>query len=125
MENVSKAVIMAGSVLIAISLISLAIYAYSYFRNYANTSEQLLSVSQVESFNRYYESFTEGTDTIRGIDALNIYNKAQEDGISCDSLGSWYSSSADLETLATHFLETCNYSIGYDSFGQVSSISFN
>ena len=123
MENVSKAVIMAGSVLIAISLISLAIYAYSYFRNYANTSEQLLSVSQVESFNRYYESFTEGTGTIRGIDALNIYNKAQDDGISCPS-PSWYSSSADLETLATNFLTPCNYSIGYDSFGQVSSISF-
>ena len=35
MENASKAVIMAASVMIAVAVISLALYTYSYFRNYA------------------------------------------------------------------------------------------
>lgn len=123
MENASKAVIMAGGVLIAVSLISLALYAYSFFRDYANSSEQLLTLSQVESFNRFYESFNEGTDTIRGIDALNIYKKAQEDGIKCNSL-SWFSST-DLETLSTNFLHSYSYDIDYASNGQVYIITIN
>lgn len=123
MENASKAVIMAGGVLIAVSLISLALYAYSFFRDYANSSEQLLTLSQVESFNRFYESFNEGTDTIRGIDALNIYKKAQEDGINCNSL-SWFSST-DLETLSTNFLHSYSYDIDYASNGQVYIITIN
>ena len=54
MENASKAIIMAGGVLIAVAIISLALYAYATYRDYANSSEQILSTSQITSFNRYY-----------------------------------------------------------------------
>lgn len=90
MENASKAIIMAGGVLIAVAVITLALYGFSKYKDYARTSEQILTVSQIESFNRFYESYQEGTGKngtisgiplyeIRGIDYLNIYKKAIED----------------------------------------------
>ena len=128
MENASKAIIMAGGVLIAVSLISLAIYAYSYFKDYANVSEQMLSISQIESFNRYYDSFE---STIRGIDALNIYNKALEDindGYQIDivlqgTVASEIINQTDEELLSQKFLKEYNYSVDYDSSGRVNKIT--
>ncbi len=79
MENASKALVMAGAVLIAVGVITLALYVYSVFSSYANTMETVYSASQVESFNRFYESYPEGT--IRGVDALNLYRKACDDDV--------------------------------------------
>lgn len=94
MENASKALIMAGGVLIAVAIITLAIYTYSYYKEYARSSEQMLTLSQIESFNRFYESYQSSTNStgtidgkstkfylIRGIDYLNIYKKAKEDNL--------------------------------------------
>lgn len=86
MENASKAIIMAGGVLIAVAVISLALYVYFNFGEYAKTSDQMLTISQIESFNRFYESYDSdpvaGSSykySIRGIDAINIWRKAKED----------------------------------------------
>ena len=38
MENASKAIIMAGGVLIAVAIISLSLYVYAKYRAYANSS---------------------------------------------------------------------------------------
>ena len=133
MENASKAVVMAGGVLIAVSLISLALYAYSYFKDYANSSEQLLTLSQIESFNRFYESFDEGTDTLRGVDVLNIYKKAVEDGftagvnldISGISNTAWITATnLDLETQGYKLLNgTYGYELTYStSTGQIIAV---
>lgn len=93
MENASKALIMAGGVLIAVAIITLALYAYSNYKNYASASEQMLTLSQIESFNKFYEAYTSEpinsssyTYKIRGIDAINIYNKALDDKEKDDSL---------------------------------------
>lgn len=65
MENASKAVIMAGGVLIAVAIISVALYAYASFKGYTESQEQVLTANQIQNFNRFYESFSEGTKTIR------------------------------------------------------------
>ena len=65
MENASKAVIMAGGVLIAVAVISAALYAYMSFKGYTESNEQILTANQIQQFNRFYQSFPEGTDTIR------------------------------------------------------------
>lgn len=124
MENASKAVIMAGGVLIAVAVISLALYAYGLFSGYAESSEQMLTANQIQSFNRFYESFTEGEETIRGVDAINIYNKALDDGIETsnitipDVLKNYLSQ----ENPAGNFLVTYDYDLDYDSQGKVSKI---
>lgn len=57
MENASKAVVMAGGVLIAIAVISIAIYMYTTARGVASSSEESLSVAQIQSFNKFYTAF--------------------------------------------------------------------
>ena len=125
MENASKALIMAGGVLIAVAIISLALYAYATYRNYANSSEQILSTSQIVSFNRYYESF-DTTKNIRGIDALNIYKRAKDDHEKDESFQVTYSPSgmiANLEADSGKFLDT-NYNVdySYDSRGKICKV---
>ena len=122
MENASKAVIMAGSVLIAIAVISIALYAYGIFSGYAESSEETLTATQIASFNRFYQSYEEGTDTIRGVDVINIINRAEDDEIeSVPSIPSELTG----DDQAEHYLDKYNYSLDYDVQGRVSKISIN
>ncbi len=76
MENASKALIIAGGVLIAIMVVSIALFLLASARGFADTQNEKAEASAIESFNRYYQSFD---SSILGIDALNIYNKAIND----------------------------------------------
>lgn len=125
MENASKAIIMAGGVLIAVAIISLALYAYATYRDYANSSEQILSTSQIVSFNRYYESF-DTTSNIRGIDALNIYKRAMDEHEKDDSFQVICSPSdmiSSIENDSSKFLNM-NYTVdySYDSKGKICKV---
>ncbi len=134
MENASKALIMAGSVLIAVAIISLALYAYSNYREYARSSEQKLTLAQIENFNRFYESYEISGNAnrisanqyrIRGVDVLNIYNKAVGDKKSDDSFtikvfdGVVNSISGDSDTFIKN-----NYYVkySYDIYGKISEV---
>ena len=124
MENASKAVIMAGGVLIAVAVISLALYAYANFKGYVTTSEEMLTAEQIQSFNRFYESFP---DTIRGVDVINIINKAKDDGLAEDNPSDLPAIPPELTGAdqSKHYLDSYNYDIDYDLQGKVTSISFS
>ena len=122
MENASKAVIMAGSVLIAVAVISIALYVYSVFSGYAESSEQVLTANQIQSFNRFYESYTQGTGTIRGVDVINIINKAKDDEI--ENVSGIPSALTGNEQ-SKAYLNSYSYSIGYDRQGKVNEITIN
>lgn len=82
--NLSKALLMAGGLLISIMVISVALYMYTNAQSFAQSNEAAMSASQVESFNRFYTSYMNtytGSSTIRCIDAVNILNRALEDGV--------------------------------------------
>lgn len=84
MENASKALLMAGGVLIAMAIIGLAVATYSHATDLARENEYALSTSQIESFNRFYTAYIKtysGVNQISCIDAVNILNRAVEDGI--------------------------------------------
>lgn len=84
MENASRAMIMAGGVFIAIAIISVALYAYSNAKGFASASEELLSASQIQSFNRFYTAYGNSDGTfkqVKCIEAINILNRAVEDEI--------------------------------------------
>ncbi len=82
--NLSKALLMAGGLLISIMVISVALYMYTNAQSFAQSNEAAMSASQVESFNRFYTSYMNtytGSSTIRCIDAVNILNRALEDDV--------------------------------------------
>lgn len=84
MENASRALIMAGGVFIAIAIISVALYAYSNAKGFASANEELLSTSQIQSFNRFYTAYGNSDGTfkqVKCIEAINILNRAVEDEI--------------------------------------------
>lgn len=74
MENASKALIMAGSVLIALIIIALL---YSFITTLSTMQEEedlLLLAEQIEKFNREYEAFQK--NLLRGTDVITVINKA-------------------------------------------------
>lgn len=125
MENASKAVIMAGSILIAIGVISLALYVYSAYRAQAASDAQLLSISQITSFNRFYESYKNSSGKIRGVDVINIYNKAADDSVDEYEI-TMVPATIDVnltgDEQSKHYLDLYKYSIFYDANGRVDKI---
>lgn len=80
MDNASKALIMAGGILIAVLVISVSIYIITTARGVAKISNAKLEANAVQSFNRFYVAYGNGSgDKITGIDAINIYRKAVDD----------------------------------------------
>lgn len=131
MENASKAVIMAGSVLIAIIVISITMYVYSAYQSFAETNSQKLSISQISSFNRFYESYSNSTGKIRGIDVINIYNRVADDAVDDYEIAinppniSAVTPSLVGQHQAENYLELYDYDISYDSEGRISRIEIN
>ena len=57
MENVSKALQIAGGVLIAVLVISLIVYGYSQLRKYQSNQDEIKQVQQVNQFNKKFEAY--------------------------------------------------------------------
>lgn len=60
MENASRALLMAASVLISIMVISLGTYLFSIFGNYTKQINANLSAKQKEEFNAQFTKFEDG-----------------------------------------------------------------
>ena len=86
MDNASKALIMAGGILISVMVIGIAMYILSSARGVAYDANKEAEQSAVESFNRYYQSFGPSGCKISGIDVVNIYRKAVDDIHRLDSI---------------------------------------
>lgn len=128
MDNASKAVLMAGSVLIAIAVISVSLYMYSIAKGYAETSENTLSVTQIQSFNRFYTAYTD--DTIKCIDAINILNRALEDNVKVETPVSEdiikLSGDTYVATDSKHYLQKkFKYSLERDAAGMVNLVKID
>ena len=76
MENASNALIMAGSVLVAVILISIAMYVFNTLRAYSEASSSEETSAQIEAFNRYFMYASYFNEPIKGYDAYNAVCKA-------------------------------------------------
>lgn len=133
MDNASKALIMAGGILIGVLIISVSMYIMATARGMARESNEALEASAAESFNRYYQSFPKG-GTITGIDVMNIYNKVQDDNwrynekktsyhyIAINDVGGYIAAMEAAEG-ATLMKETYTYNYETDADGYINSIS--
>lgn len=84
MDNASKALIIAGGMLVAIAIISVTLYMFAQARDLADTSDQILEQSQIQAFNRFYYAYApvlEREYEISGLDACNIYNKVSNNNL--------------------------------------------
>ncbi len=73
MENASKALIMAGSVLIAIMVISLLVMTYNNLTETMNAKNDEDAIEQVIEFNKQYDVYYR--DNLYGSDILSLANK--------------------------------------------------
>lgn len=73
MENASKALIMAGSVLITIIIISLFILMANGLTSYKDVNNQVDKSDYVAQFNSQYEKYNR--DSVRGSDLISLANK--------------------------------------------------
>lgn len=83
MENASKALLMAGGILIAILVIGVALYMFDSSSFLFQSSEDTELAKQIEAFNREYEAYNRklmrGTDIVSIINKVNSNNKKYED----------------------------------------------
>lgn len=85
MENASKALLMAGGVLISIILIGSLLYVYNNMVQYPKQEEELLKLEQLAEFNaeyeKYYRTKMYGTDVVTVLNkAINNNSKNHENG---------------------------------------------
>ena len=73
MENASKALIMAGGMLLAILIISLLIYAWSLFSKYQASQDSLSEIEDVSKFNEQFANYER--NGIQGYEILSLVNK--------------------------------------------------
>jgi len=76
MENASKALIMAGGILIAIMVISLGVYIFSKFGDFAKNQETQVFEKNVTEFNAQFTKF-EGAEDITAQDVVTVINLAK------------------------------------------------
>ena len=74
MENASKALIMAGSVLIALMIIGALILTFSNLTAYQETNTRSTRSTQMAEFNSQYENYNR--KDVRGSDLYSLLNKA-------------------------------------------------
>ena len=73
MENASKALIMAGGILITILVVSLLVLFWNQVSDYKKTSSDAEKEAQLSTFN---EQFTQYARTdLRGVDLISLVNK--------------------------------------------------
>ena len=73
MENASKALLMAGGVLISLLVIGALILMFSNLTNYQGTETQSTREAQIQKFNEEYETYNR--NDVRGSDIYSLINK--------------------------------------------------
>lgn len=73
MENASKALIIAGSILIALMIIGAVILMFNSLSNYQNMNDKDVKEAQIVKFNNQYETYNR--DNVRGSDLYSLLNR--------------------------------------------------
>ena len=73
MENASKALIMAGGILIAVLIIGVLVYSFGTMSGYFNAEQDEEAAKQLKIFNDQYESYNR--KLLRGTDVISVMNR--------------------------------------------------
>lgn len=124
MDNASKALIMAGAILIAVALVSLGVYLYQSAAGKVNDGTRRIDASQMLMLNSEIEKYKgriKGSEVNQLIRLVNAYNKQEVfpadlemTGVSGDVTNGYKDDFRASENL--------NVSVTYDNDGWVSKI---
>lgn len=87
MENSAKALYMAGSLLIALAVISLLVAAFNNMGAAQQTKDDIKSQEEIIAFNREYEAFNKRI--MYGVDVISCINKAMNNNERYIKGGRW------------------------------------
>lgn len=73
MENASKALIMAGGMMLAILIVGLLLYAWGLFSEYQSSQDSLADIEDTAKFNEQFSNYDR--DNVRGYELLSLVNK--------------------------------------------------
>lgn len=76
MENASKALLMAGGVLIAVLVIGLFVYMFTSMSGVFQSQEDIEYAKEIEEYNKEYLSYNR--KLLRGADIISLMNKAND-----------------------------------------------
>lgn len=88
MENASKALLIAGGVLIAILIVSVLVVTLNIVNSNQRTREKALATEQLAEFNQKYESYNK--KALRGTDIITLMKMAIENNNSATSDNPYY-----------------------------------
>ena len=77
MENATKALLIAGIVLIAIIMVSIAVYLYSLYSGQAKQYSETISAVELEKFNSKFNVYI-GRENITAQEIVSVVNLAKE-----------------------------------------------
>ena len=73
MENASKALIIAGGILIAVLLLGVLMYSFANSSEFFNQEQANKQTEQLTTFNNQYEAYNR--KLLRGTDVISVINK--------------------------------------------------
>lgn len=76
MENASKALIMAGGILLAVLILGLLMYMWTSVGDYTTQAEEQKKKEQLVTFNKQYEAYQR--QLLRGNDIASVINKIRD-----------------------------------------------
>lgn len=76
MENASKALIMAGGMILAILITSLLVFAWNSYSKYQSSKDELSDYEDVAEFNEQFASYDR--DEVLGYEILSLVNKIND-----------------------------------------------
>lgn len=84
MENASKALMIAGGILISVLIITLLVILFTSMSNLFKTQDDIKKTEELEAYNKEYESYNK--KLLRGADIISLMNKAISNNQKYDNL---------------------------------------
>ena len=126
MENASKALIIAGGILLALFIITVTLYMILYVRTIRQAEEAKKEIEQLHTFNQSYEVYDR--KLLYGAEVISLINKIKDNNQKYQQ-----SSTFQMNYILTDFTEdsiektgvyTCTNIEYNDETGRISSMSF-
>jgi len=77
MENATKALLIAGTVLIAIIMVSIAVYLHSLYSDQVDQYSETISATELQKFNSKFDVYL-GRENITAQEIVSVVNLAKE-----------------------------------------------
>lgn len=91
MENASKALLMAGGVLLTMLVVTLLVYAWNVFSDYQENIAKIKETEEVAKFNQQFTNYER--DDVQGYELLSLINKVIDYNQRHSEAGTSYSTS--------------------------------